>query len=186
MENRCCIDRLNPQGKPDRVLISSNHENILEPILYELDINTGYVVAIKTGGDNPEIYRWPVDGEGRILQSGITADEAASILQFNTATGEWSEIPAGNDTYQPMASIGISSYLAKLQRELDVEDIRVSSVDDKRSKAVLMVSSGQSTIPALNPRRILLPEDTGNNPRIICCQLSAKPSLTKASCLALY
>jgi len=132
-------------AKPDLVLVSSNRENILQPSLYELNIHTGNLTPVKTGGGNPEIYRWPVDDEQRILRAGTDADQVASILQFKTSTGEWSEIPAGDDTYQSIADTNISRHLAKIQRELDVESIRVSSIDDKQSKAVLITSSGQST-----------------------------------------
>ena len=132
-------------GKPDRVLVSSNYENVFEPSLYELDIHTGNVIAVNTGGDNPEIYQWPTDGEGRILQATLAADQVESILQFNTTTRVWSEIPAIDNTYEPDKNIHISGIYNRLEHELNVDNIRISSIDDNQVNAVLMASSDHST-----------------------------------------
>jgi hypothetical protein len=67
------------------------------------------------------------------------------VLQFNASTSEWSEIEAGDDENLSNENGNFSNNLANLQRELDVEDIRVVSVDDHQASAVLLASSGKST-----------------------------------------
>jgi len=130
---------------PDHVLVTSNFENILQPDLYKLNINTGKEFAVEADSDKQQLYRWPTDGEGRVLEGDLGQHEVVSFLQFNPASKEWTEVPADTDaTRQPVVNPDVASHLARLKREFAVEDIHFSSIDDNRTRAVLMVASAQS------------------------------------------
>ncbi len=130
---------------PDHVLVASNYENTLQPDLYKLNINTGKEFVVKAGSNKQQLYRWPTDGEGRILEGDPGQHEVVSFLQFNSATREWTEVPVDTDAErQTVVSPDIASHLARLKREFGVEDVHFSSIDDNRTRAVLMVTSAQS------------------------------------------
>jgi len=130
---------------PDHVLVTSNFENILQPDLYKLNINTGKAFVVKADSDKQQLYRWPTDGEGRVLEGDPGQHEVVSFLQFNPATKEWTEVPADTDAArQPVVNPDIARRLARLKREFAVEDIHFSSIDDNQTRAVLMVASAPS------------------------------------------
>jgi hypothetical protein len=136
------LDRL--ATKPKRVLVTSNHEDTLNPGLYELDTYTGKIFNVKPGPDSPQVYRWPSDGRGRVLQ-WFEQKSAISDLEFNTATETWSEVAFDSAMDESSREEQeVVSLLSGLQSELRLADIRIASIDDNRSKAVLVSTDGES------------------------------------------
>lgn len=136
------LDRL--PAKPRRVLITSNHEDTLTPGIYELDVYTGKMFNVEPDLNSEQLYRWPSDGQGRVLQ-WFEQKDTASDLVFNATTKTWSEVAAGSETPEPSrVELEISNLLAGPQSDLQLADIHIASIDDNRTKAVLVSSAGES------------------------------------------